>query len=74
MEKRGFLTLRLSSCPQSHMVQHASLRPHKCNHCSFASKNKKDLRRHMLTHTNEKPFSCPVCGQRWVKLVRLLLL
>uniref|UniRef100_A0A8C4TYV3 Zinc finger protein 335 n=1 Tax=Falco tinnunculus TaxID=100819 RepID=A0A8C4TYV3_FALTI len=50
---------------RSHMVQHASLRPHKCAHCSFASKNKKDLRRHMLTHTNEKPFSCPICGQRF---------
>lgn len=62
--KRGFLTLPLSFCPQSHMVQHASLRPHKCTHCSFASKNKKDLRRHMLTHTNEKPFACQICGQR----------
>lgn len=49
---------------QSHMELHASLRPHKCQHCSFASKNKKDLRRHTLTHTNEKPFACHVCGQR----------
>lgn len=49
---------------QGHMEQHASLRPHKCPHCSFASKNKKDLRRHMLTHTNEKPFACCTCGQR----------
>lgn len=47
------------------MAQHSSLRPHQCNQCSFASKNKKDLRRHMLTHTNEKPFSCHVCGQRF---------
>lgn len=60
----GSLTPHLSFCPQSHMVQHASLRPHKCPHCSFASKNKKDLRRHMLTHTNEKPFACQICGQR----------
>ncbi|KAG2461811.1 ZN335 protein, partial [Polypterus senegalus] len=48
-----------------HMNQHADLRPHKCDHCSFASKNKKDLRRHMMTHTNEKPFSCEICGQRF---------
>nr|XP_015220660.1 PREDICTED: zinc finger protein 335 isoform X1 [Lepisosteus oculatus] len=50
---------------QDHMMQHADLRPHKCYHCSFASKNKKDLRRHMMTHTNEKPFACDVCGQRF---------
>ncbi|CAI5647360.1 zinc finger protein 335 [Oreochromis niloticus] len=47
------------------MGQHSYLRPHKCPNCSFASKNKKDLRRHMMTHTNEKPFSCKLCGQRF---------
>jgi len=47
------------------MAQHSSLRPHQCTQCSFASKNKKDLRRHMLTHTNEKPFACHLCGQRF---------
>nr|XP_023652536.1 zinc finger protein 335 isoform X5 [Paramormyrops kingsleyae] len=51
--------------PQTHMGMHAYLRPHKCEHCSFASKNKKDLRRHTMTHTNEKPFACEVCGQRF---------
>lgn len=50
--------------PQAHMVQHSGLRPHQCSQCSFASKNKKDLRRHVLTHTNEKPFACHLCGQR----------
>lgn len=58
-----------SQCPQpsllqAHMAQHSSLRPHQCSQCSFASKNKKDLRRHVLTHTNEKPFACHLCGQR----------
>ncbi|CAB1330273.1 unnamed protein product, partial [Coregonus sp. 'balchen'] len=47
----------------THMGMHAYLRPHKCPSCSFASKNKKDLRRHMMTHTNEKPFTCQICGQ-----------
>ncbi|XP_010192730.1 PREDICTED: LOW QUALITY PROTEIN: zinc finger protein 335-like, partial [Mesitornis unicolor] len=70
----GPSTFKCPDCPftaalwpevRSHMVQHASLRPHKCTHCSFASKNKKDLRRHMLTHTNEKPFACQICGQRF---------
>lgn len=60
----GFSDPALVLLLQNHMVQHANLRPHKCPHCSFASKNKKDLRRHMLTHTNEKPFACQVCGQR----------
>ena len=46
------------------MAQHSSLRPHQCSQCRFASKNKKDLRRPMLTHTNEKPFECQLCGQR----------
>ncbi|XP_073766988.1 zinc finger protein 335-like [Danio rerio] len=47
------------------MALHAYLRPHKCTSCSFASKNKKDLRHHMMTHTNEKSYSCQVCGQRF---------
>ncbi|KAJ8260452.1 hypothetical protein GJAV_G00182340 [Gymnothorax javanicus] len=53
-------TFKCPDCPftaptwpevKTHMVMHAYLRPHKCGHCSFASKNKKDL-------TNEKPFTC----------------
>uniref|UniRef100_A0A4W5QHG7 C2H2-type domain-containing protein n=1 Tax=Hucho hucho TaxID=62062 RepID=A0A4W5QHG7_9TELE len=47
------------------MGMHTYLRPHKCPSCSFASKNRKDLRRHMMTHTNEKPFTCRICGQRF---------
>lgn len=46
------------------MGLHSYLRPHKCPNCNFASKNKKDLRRHVMTHTNEKPFPCKLCGQR----------
>ncbi|XP_073766491.1 zinc finger protein 335-like isoform X2 [Danio rerio] len=47
---------------QTHMALHAYLRPHKCTSCSFASKNTKDLRRHMMTQTNKKPYSCQVCA------------
>ncbi|XP_077107807.1 zinc finger protein 335 isoform X1 [Ranitomeya variabilis] len=50
---------------RDHMTLHSDLRPHRCNQCSFASRNKKDLNRHAMTHTNHRPHTCHLCGQRF---------
>lgn len=35
-----------------------------CPHCGKSFAYPKDLRRHILTHTGEKPFGCPFCSHR----------
>ncbi|XP_069808256.1 zinc finger protein 335 isoform X2 [Dendropsophus ebraccatus] len=56
---------------REHMTLHSDLRPHRCNQCSFASRNKKDLSRHAMTHTNHRPHSCHLCGQRFNRKAHL---
>lgn len=34
-----------------------------CNICFRTLANKRVLKRHMSTHTNDKPFSCKICNQ-----------
>ncbi|XP_066275170.1 histone-lysine N-methyltransferase PRDM9-like [Branchiostoma lanceolatum] len=35
----------------------------KCPHCSYSTDMSTDLKRHLLTHTGEKPHKCPTCGK-----------
>lgn len=37
---------------------------HLCPHCGKGFHSPKDLRRHIMTHTGEKPFLCPYCDHR----------
>lgn len=34
---------------------------HKCDECSMSFRTPGNLKRHILTHTGEKPFNCPHC-------------
>lgn len=37
---------------------------HYCSLCGKSFQSPKDLRRHILTHTGEKPYPCPYCSHR----------
>lgn len=36
-----------------------------CPHCSYATDQKGDFRRHELIHTGEKPHQCHICNRRF---------
>lgn len=36
-----------------------------CDHCAYRTSRQDKLQRHMLKHTNERPFSCPMCDKHF---------
>lgn len=40
---------------------------HKCPFCPYTSKQKGILKRHIRSHTGERPFPCPLCGKRFTR-------
>ncbi|XP_046896755.1 zinc finger protein 740b isoform X2 [Hypomesus transpacificus] len=42
-----------------------------CEHCYGAFRSSYHLKRHMLTHTGEKPFGCDVCDMRFIQRYHL---
>ncbi|XP_042224573.1 longitudinals lacking protein, isoforms H/M/V-like isoform X16 [Homarus americanus] len=55
---RSLSLCRLRAVVSSHCKRHL------CPYCGKGFQSPKDLRRHVLTHTGEKPFLCPYCGHR----------
>ncbi|KAG0723553.1 Longitudinals lacking protein, isoform G [Chionoecetes opilio] len=45
-------------------VVSAQCKRHYCPHCAKGFHSPKDLRRHVMTHTGEKPYLCPYCNHR----------
>lgn len=44
---------------------------HACETCGKAFRDVYHLNRHRLSHSDEKPFSCPICQQRFKRKDRM---
>ncbi|CAL1279631.1 unnamed protein product [Larinioides sclopetarius] len=40
-----------------------SIKKYNCQFCDYSSLNSGHVRRHILTHTGERPFKCNICGR-----------
>ncbi|KAF8767289.1 Gastrula zinc finger protein XlCGF57.1 like protein [Argiope bruennichi] len=44
-----------------------SIKVHKCSFCDYSSPILTNVKHHIMTHTGERPFSCPTCGQNFAR-------
>ncbi|XP_012722021.1 zinc finger protein 740b isoform X2 [Fundulus heteroclitus] len=60
--------------PHMHLDDDSSLRVQKnfiCDHCYGAFRSSYHLKRHILTHTGEKPYACDACDMRFIQRYHL---
>lgn len=60
-------TVQRPSNPNSNPVK----KNHACDTCGKAFRDVYHLNRHRLSHSDEKPFSCPICQQRFKRKDRM---
>nr|XP_042901465.1 zinc finger protein 883 [Parasteatoda tepidariorum] len=54
-------------CFQTLTARYPTLRPpplQVCQFCSYSTPDRSNFRRHLVIHTHDRPFECPVCGKR----------
>ncbi|GFQ78644.1 hypothetical protein TNCT_613751 [Trichonephila clavata] len=44
-----------------------TIKRHQCPFCDYASLLSANVKRHILTHTGERPFICPVCNKGFIE-------
>ena len=69
----GALTIPSANCERSFrhpgdLAAHARShgKPYNCAHCSYSNTDIRNLRSHMRVHSREAPFTCKMCGQKFV--------
>lgn len=45
-------------------IKDVGLKRHFCSYCPYSTFVSAHLKRHILTHTGERPFACTVCNYR----------